>query len=56
MNVLANGNSKRFEFFSNRTFNFGMITIDPASSTPQMMVELRDEANRLLYKTPINCI
>ena len=56
MNVLANGNSKRFEFFSNRTFNFGMITIDPASSTPQMMVELRDEANRLLYRTPINCI
>jgi alkaline phosphatase D len=53
MNVLATGNSKRFEFFSNKTFNFGMITIDPNSSTPQMIVDFRDQDNRRLYRTTL---
>lgn len=56
MNVFATGNSKRFEFFSNKTFNFGMITIDPGSSTPQMVVDIRDQDNRPLYRTTIKLI
>lgn len=54
MNVLASGNSRRFEFFSNKTFNFAMISVDPRSPLPQMVVEFRDENNRPLYKTVIN--
>ena len=29
MNIIASGNSRRFEFFSNKTFNFAMITVNP---------------------------
>ena len=54
MNVFATGYSPRFEFFSNHTFNYGMITIDPSSSRPQMLVQLLDEDNNRLYKTSID--
>jgi alkaline phosphatase D len=54
LNVIATGNSRRFEFFSNRTFNYGMITIDPAASRPQAAVEILDEANNSLGKTTID--
>ncbi len=53
MTVLATGTSKRFEFFSNKTFNFGMITIDPKSTKPHADVEIVDENNESLYKTTI---
>jgi hypothetical protein len=53
MNVIATGVSKRFEFFSNKTFNFGMITIDPKSPRPHADVEILDENNSSLYKTII---
>ena len=53
MNVLANGNAERFEFFSNETFNYGMITIDPKASRVQAQVEILDQDNRLMYKTRI---
>jgi alkaline phosphatase D len=53
MNVIATGVSKRFEFFSNKTFNYGMITIDPKSSKPHADVEILDENNASLYKTII---
>ncbi|HEY7166285.1 MAG TPA: alkaline phosphatase D family protein [Candidatus Binatia bacterium] len=53
MNIIASGNSRRFEFFSNKTFNFAMITVDPRGPLPQMTVEFRDENNRPLYKTAI---
>jgi alkaline phosphatase D len=54
LNVLATGNSRRFEFFSNRHFNYGMITIDPTSSKPQASVEILDESNISLFKTVID--
>jgi alkaline phosphatase D len=54
LNVLATGNSRRFEFFSNRTFNYGMITIDPAAAKPQAGVEIFDETNNTLWKTTID--
>lgn len=53
MNVLATGTSKRFEFFSNKTFNYGMITIDPKSPKPHAAVEIFDEGNASLFKTAI---
>lgn len=53
MNVISSGNSKRFEFFSNKTFNYGMITIDPKSTKPHAAVEIFDEHNGSLYKSTI---
>jgi len=53
MNVLANGNSKRFEFFSNETFNYGMMTIDPKAPKPHAEIEILDQDNRRMYKTRI---
>ena len=53
MNVIATGTSKRFEFFSNKTFNYGLITIDPKSTKPHAAVEILDENNGSLYKTTI---
>ncbi len=53
MNVLANGNANRFEFFSNETFNYGMITIDPKASRAHAQVEILDQDNRVMYKTRI---
>jgi alkaline phosphatase D len=56
LNVLATGLSKRFEFFFNRNFNFGMITIDPKASKPHMLIEIRDLANEILYQTRIDAV
>jgi alkaline phosphatase D len=53
MNVFATGVSKRFEFFSNKTFNYAMITIDPKSTQPHADVEILDENNNTLYKSTI---
>lgn len=53
MNVIATGVSRRFEFFSNKTFNYGMITIDPKANKPHAAVEILDENNTSLYKTTI---
>ena len=53
LNVLATGLSRRFEYFFNQNFNFGMVTIDPRSSPPQMLIEIRDPANETLYQTKI---
>ena len=33
-----------------------MITIDPKSSTPHMLVEIRDPINETLYKTRIDAV
>jgi alkaline phosphatase D len=53
MNVIATGTSSRFEFFSNKTFNYGMITIDPKLARPHADVQIFDENNASLYKTVI---
>ncbi len=56
LNALGIGYSSRSEFFSNKTFSYGMITIDPKSSPPQMLVEILDENNGSLYKTRIDAL
>ena len=53
MNSLGLGYSIGMDFFTNKTFNFGAITIDPTAAPPQMSVEIRDESNGRLYKTGI---
>jgi alkaline phosphatase D len=53
MNALAIGYSTSMDFFANKAFNYGMITVDPKASPPRMFVEIRDDANALLYKTEI---
>jgi len=56
MNVITNGYAKRFEFWSNETFNYAMITVDPQSSKPEALVEIFDQDSRSLYKTRIDAV
>ncbi|MGH7770270.1 MAG: alkaline phosphatase D family protein [Candidatus Binatia bacterium] len=56
VNLFGVGYSKEVEFFFNETFNYGMITIDPKLSPPQMVLEILDETNRSLYKTRIDAV
>jgi alkaline phosphatase D len=53
LNVLAIGYSTEMEFFSNKSFNYGTITIDPKLSPPRVQLDIRDEAGAVLYKTEI---
>jgi len=54
MNVITNGTAKRFEYFSNKTFNFAKITVDPKLQPVYALVEFFDERNNLMYHTKIN--
>jgi alkaline phosphatase D len=56
LNAFGIGYSTRSEFFSNKAFNYGMITIDPTSSPPRMLVEILDEKNESLYKSTIDAV
>jgi alkaline phosphatase D len=56
VNLFGIGYSREVEFFSNETFNYGMITIDPKLSPPQMLLEILDETNRSLYQTTIRAV
>jgi alkaline phosphatase D len=56
MNVLTNGFERRFEFFSNQTFNFATVTINPKSSKPHALIELVDDEGKTLYKTRIEAV
>jgi len=56
LNALAIGYTGRSEFFSNKTFNYGMITIDPKSAEPHALVEILDENNGSLYRTRIDAV
>jgi alkaline phosphatase D len=53
MNVITNSAASRFEFFSNKTFNFAKITVDPKMDQPQALIEFIDEQNQLFYSTTI---
>jgi alkaline phosphatase D len=53
MNVITNGFDKKFEFFSNETFNYAMITVDPNSSKPHAQVEFLTDEGKTLYKTQL---
>lgn len=50
VNWAATGRSKRFEFFSNESFNYGHVTVDPGPP-PYALVEILDQDNKSLYKT-----
>ena len=54
VNIITNGAAKRFEFFSNKTFNFAKITVDPNLKPAHATVEFFDETNGLMYRTRIN--
>jgi hypothetical protein len=56
MNIITSGFERRFEFFSNQTFNFAMVTVDPKSSKPHALVELVDEEGKNLYKTRLEAV
>ena len=56
VNFFGIGYSTDVEFFSNETFNYGLITIDPKLSPPQMLLEILEENNRSLYKTRIDAV
>ena len=56
MNVITNGYNSKFEFWSNETFNYAMITVNPRSSTPHALVDFFDEDSRRLYKTRIDAV
>jgi alkaline phosphatase D len=51
VNLFGIGYSRNVEFFSNETFNYGMITIEPKVSPPHLLLEILDENNRSLYQT-----
>lgn len=56
MNVITSGFDRRFEFFSNETFNYAMVTVDPRSSKPHALVEFHDPDGKTLYKTRIEAV
>ena len=56
MNVITNGTTSRFEFFSNKTFNFAKITVDPVLDPAHALVEFIDENNQLFYATKIKAV
>jgi alkaline phosphatase D len=56
INILTSGFDRRFEFFSNETFNYAMVTIDPKGSKPRAKVELLTDEGKALYKTEIEAI
>ncbi len=53
MNAFAIGYSTSMDFFTNKTFNYGMITIDPKAPSARMLLEIRDDADGVLYQTEI---
>jgi alkaline phosphatase D len=53
LNVFAIGYSTEMEFFSNKSFNYGTIAIDPKLSPPRAEVNICDAAGAVLYKTEI---
>ena len=53
MNVITNSAASRFEYFSNQTFNFAKVTVDPKLDPAHALVEFIDEKNQLFYSTRI---
>jgi alkaline phosphatase D len=56
MNVITNSAASRFEFFSNKTFNFAKITVDPKMDQTHALIEFIDEKNQLFYSTTIKAV
>ena len=56
MNVITNSAASRFEYFSNQTFNFAKVTVDPKLDPAQVFVEFIDEKNQLMHSTMIKAV
>ena len=56
MNVITNSAASRFEYFSNQTFNFAKVTVDPKLDPAHALVEFIDEKNQLFYSTKIKAV
>ena len=56
MNVITNSAASRFEYFSNKTFNFAKVTVDPKLDPAHAFVEFIDEKNQLFYSTKIKAV
>jgi alkaline phosphatase D len=56
MNVITNGYLKRYEFFSNETFNYAMVTVDPKRSKPRAKIELLADDGKTLYEAKIETV
>lgn len=56
MNVITNSAASRFEFFSNKTFNFAKVTVDPKLDPTHAMVEFFDEENQSFHSTKIKAV
>ena len=54
INKKAKGTAKRFEFFSNDSFNYGLVRVFAKASPPYAEIDILDENNTLLYRTRIN--
>lgn len=53
MNVITDGTTRRFDYFSNKTFNFAKVTVDPRLEPLHTLVEFFDEKNQPMYSTKI---
>ncbi len=56
MNVITNSAASRFEYFSNQTFNFAKVTVDPKLDPAHALVEFIDEKNQLMHSTRIKAV
>lgn len=56
MNVITNSAASRFEFFSNQTFNFAKVTVDPKLDQAHALVEFIDEKNEIFHSTKIEAV
>jgi len=56
MNVITNSAASRFEYFSNKTFNFAKVTVDPKLDPTHAFVEFIDEKNQLMHSTRIKAV
>ena len=53
INEKVKGTARRFEFFSNDSFNYGLVKVHANASPPYAEIDILDENNNLLYRTRI---
>ena len=54
INEKVKGTARRFEFFSNDSFNYGLVKVHAKASPPYAEIDILDESNKLLHRTRIN--
>ncbi|MGH7774312.1 MAG: alkaline phosphatase D family protein [Candidatus Binatia bacterium] len=50
----ASGTAKRFEFFSNDSYNYGMVRVHAKADPPYTEIEILDQDNKLLHKSRVD--